>query len=1391
MRTQKLLCGLMIVIASGVFLLFNLNNQASAYFASMSLYEGFDVDTAQAEADPTVLVIVVGQVEGVQTFLGANEASDLFDFSPQVDFHFEFNTLVTQQGVAIAFLEDTDFHSVTAESVDSLEFDTYEGLAPRFTFDENDTAVLITMTGSIFKISDITQQPDWLVTFEYARLDGAKNPFSNVPEPSTLVLVCLGIVGLLGILRRKKSLWGRVLLITACFVSILLFMTFPAYAEVWKAQYWNGSDVNGLPIGETIDESIEHDWGAGGAFTKICMECTRTWYGKKKCYDYICDGTNSDDFSVRWTKQVNLDTSGQYMFIVKTGDSVRVLVDQQEVLMLASGQLIENVWQTVDLNSGTHDVTVEFYHAVGNAQIAFEFDKAENFVFLNVNKSGRGDGMVVTSDGLTCGERCQEIYKKGTEVTLNAEPDAFSTFQEWQGECNGSDLCVLTMDTDKTATASFDALWKAEYFNGDFSTSPIRMYGEGGVDADWGGDPPGGICESCKTTWYGKKKCKKYACWGMWSDNFSVRWTKSVEFEAGQYTFIAKADDVVRVWLDETEVINRDGQHPLLTNWNTVEVTKGLHTVKVEYHDNSGTAQTAVLWDKAEEFAVLTVQTNSNFGNGVVSGEGITCGENALDCQEIYYKGETVKLAAAPNTSSVFGEWQSLCRGTGTCEFELTEDATVTARFDAQWRASYINGSDLSATPAQVQNEPIIEQDWGAGQPGGICESCKRTWYGKKKCTQYACWGLGTDNFSVQWTKQSNFDAGMYTFVANADDSMRIWVDDEEILNEGEEEAKTYWKTVEIPEGVHNVRVAYHDISGTAQASFKFGKSENFNILNVVNFSNLGTGNISGSGIACGEDCEEIFYTGENITLAASPDTASTFAGWEGACEGLEECTVTMDAPQTVTAHFESVWKAEYFNNQTFIGLPVVTRSENRIDYVVGENWALPEGIDAENFSVRWTRQSRFEAGEYTFVVETDNDMGRVYLNNNEIVNENSIHQGQASWNTIDVEQGIHGLKVEYFSQQKEARVRYRHLSGNTATLFAAEGPACVTKGQLLKADDFKMTFLPVTPSRPEYTFSPIAIPAPNVLDMIPLKFEMPEIPLVDPEQLQKVAKELPLPIGIVKVLVTANPPNSGSAFATSAENGIVPLDIPNMPKGLLVIDEGEKLELKDLLSDDLEKKLKFGLPDLELDKLGKVMQTVSKLQCLAGPNCTVKGPSLSELTVNMSVSPLCCPNMNPAIRPAIQVNGGGSLNLGSMECDFYLYGIPYILELSAYLEAGGNISYNINGVTTCNSATVCGGVGAELYVGGGLKGSFIKIKLFEKDRSLISVKIGLRASLSAEDGSLCYNGERGLCLTIPKACATLSARGEVSFFFGLIDKDIDKPLGRTCSRSIKSGKCF
>ncbi len=77
---------------------------------------------------------------------------------------------------------------------------------------------------------------------------------------------------------------------------------------------------------------------------------------------------------------------------------------------------------------------------------------------LSVSKAGTGSGTVTSSPaGINCGTSCSAAFPTGTAVTLTATPVSGSTFSSWSGACTGTGSCVVTLDADRSVTATFTA----------------------------------------------------------------------------------------------------------------------------------------------------------------------------------------------------------------------------------------------------------------------------------------------------------------------------------------------------------------------------------------------------------------------------------------------------------------------------------------------------------------------------------------------------------------------------------------------------------------------------------------------------------------------------------------------------------------------------------------------------------------------------------------------------------------------------------------------------------------------------------------------------------------------------------------------------------------------
>ena len=77
---------------------------------------------------------------------------------------------------------------------------------------------------------------------------------------------------------------------------------------------------------------------------------------------------------------------------------------------------------------------------------------------------------------------------------------------------------------------------------------------------------------------------------------FSARWTGRFDFTAGTYTFTARADDGIRVWVDGSQIINAWKDQSATTYQATIVLTEGQHEVKVEYYERRYDAVAQMSW---------------------------------------------------------------------------------------------------------------------------------------------------------------------------------------------------------------------------------------------------------------------------------------------------------------------------------------------------------------------------------------------------------------------------------------------------------------------------------------------------------------------------------------------------------------------------------------------------------------------------------------------------------------------------------------------------------------------------------------------------------------------------------------------------------------------------
>lgn len=114
-----------------------------------------------------------------------------------------------------------------------------------------------------------------------------------------------------------------------------------------------------------------------------------------------------------------------------------------------------------------------------------------------------------------------------------------------------------------------------------------------------------------------------------------------------------------------------------------------------------------------------------------------------------------------------------------------------------EWRGEYYPNRDLAGAPVLVRNDSNIDFSWGSGSPAS---------------------NIGSDNFSVRWTRTFYLDGGTYRFHALVDDGVRVYVDNNLVIDQWRDNSeREVTGDIGLGSGNHTVRVEYYEHTGTSR----------------------------------------------------------------------------------------------------------------------------------------------------------------------------------------------------------------------------------------------------------------------------------------------------------------------------------------------------------------------------------------------------------------------------------------------------------------------------------------------------------------------------------------------------------------------------------------------
>lgn len=326
------------------------------------------------------------------------------------------------------------------------------------------------------------------------------------------------------------------------------------------------------------------------------------------------------------------------------------------------------------------------------------------------------------------------------------------------------------------------------------------------------------------------------------------------------------------------------------------------------------------------------------------------------------------------------------------------------------WQATYWNNRDMIGMPVLERQEAELNHDWGTGSPHPL---------------------VNADDFSARWLRNIQLSTGTYRFTADADDGMRVWVDEVLIIDTWYN-SQVHFISADIflLGGAHQVRVEYYEAGGLAFAQLDselISTPEGNWLARYYNNTTLSGDpslvryepqiNIDTSGSPAPElidpDRFSISWT-QNLALNSGRyrftltvddgarlwvndqlvidewfvQSATTFSAEIDAPGGLVPVRLEyFENTGTAVAQLDwtqltavpsppappvDTWRGEYHNNVSLAGAPVLVRHEAQINFDWGMGSPAPGVINSERFSIRWSRTLHLNPGRYEFTTRTD-----------------------------------------------------------------------------------------------------------------------------------------------------------------------------------------------------------------------------------------------------------------------------------------------------------------------------------------------------------------------------------------------------------------------------------
>lgn len=320
---------------------------------------------------------------------------------------------------------------------------------------------------------------------------------------------------------------------------------------------------------------------------------------------------------------------------------------------------------------------------------------------LTVTKTAGGR---ITSHpaGIDCGSVCRATFSSGAAVALTTQPESGFTFSGWAGACSGSGNCNVTLDGDKTVSATFTTTPQTR-------TLTVNRSGSGTIASS----PAGISCgSSCKGTFTAGTTVRLAPTadaghrFNGWSDGCSgtgecVVTLATDQTISAQFVEVPGAKHLLKVVKVPNGLVTSD-PNGIYCGGKEKACTALLSSVTLTAYPTPGYAVSGwvgcpgsqgpicslTLTQPTKVKAVFTKLPKyklriAKSRNGLITSQppGLKCGYSTRSCAYSFVSGTQVTLSATPKPGTSFYGWTGQCTGTGECSLMMDGNKDIGVSF--------------------------------------------------------------------------------------------------------------------------------------------------------------------------------------------------------------------------------------------------------------------------------------------------------------------------------------------------------------------------------------------------------------------------------------------------------------------------------------------------------------------------------------------------------------------------------------------------------------------------------------------------------------------------------------------------------------------------------------